>query len=285
MLLSYSRPSGISWSLIGAGSSFLTDEAALTDGRPGSATRIQWLSGTQTTSSVLTLRGTFASSEQIGLTGLVGLTLPEGLRIVGALQFDLSWNYSPVEGVVVQREDGVRVAWFNFPDTIEPATGIEFQIFNDAGGISPIAADSYFSIGEAWGGPSVEWCIRPSYQSGREDLSKMKQSIGGQPFVVRRRALALSQIELSPVTYDSAYGAIGTTREGVAFVRNQLLGYQPCVVVPMPAKPFTNGTTDMDYVNRHAEFGYCRNAGPIVGEAPRFVFSAEFTAPPPILPA
>lgn len=286
MLISHSRPSVISWSLLGAGAAFLTSADALDDGRPGSATRIQWLSGSQTTSSVLTLRGAWSSGQiQTGLIGIVGTTLPVGLRIVGSLRFDLTWGYSEVEGTVIEREDGVRVAWFIFPEGIEATTGIEFQIYNDVDGVTGITADSTFDIGEAWGGACDNWCIRPSYQSSRQDLSVFRQSLYGQPFPVRRRAMSTSQIELSPVSYDSAYGAIGTTREGVAFVRNQLLGYQPCVVVPMPAKPFTNGTTDMDYVNRHAEFGYCRNAGPIVGEAPRFVFSAEFTAPPPILPA
>lgn len=56
MLISYDRPSDITLSLIGDGATWLSDDAgaALVNGRPASISRIQWLSGAQTTASVPT---------------------------------------------------------------------------------------------------------------------------------------------------------------------------------------------------------------------------------------
>lgn len=279
MLISHSRPDAITWSVLGTGSDFLTDPSALTDGRPTSATRIQWLTGTQTTSSVLTLRATWDSGAvNILFCGLVGLTLPVGTKVVCRRRFDLSWS-GPQEAQVVQRDDGVRVVWFYFEDDGEVRDGFEFEIFNDVNGEATIPEDSTFDVGEAWGGLSEQWCIRPTYQSGRDDLSVMKQSIGGQPFPVRRRALATSAIEFTPVIYDLAWGD-----GSLDSLRQQLLAYAPCVVVSAPSKPFSGTPVSIEYINRHAEFGYAKTIGPIVGEMPRFKFSADFAAPPALLP-
>lgn len=285
MLISYSRQDPITWSLLGTGAAFLTSSARLTNGRPTSATRIQWLSGTQTTSSVLTLRGTHSGNTQnIRLCGLIGTTLPVGTKVVCKRKFDLSW-VGPQEQRVVERSDGVRVVWFYFDEDGSSREGFEFEIYNDVNGFAEIVADSDFEIGEAWGGLASEWCIRPTYQSDRNDFSKQKLSINGQPFPTRRRASAISQLEFTPVLYSKAL-ADGNSLNGESFksIRARLLGYKPCVIVPMTAEPFTGGAIDQDFINANAEFGYAKTLGPIVGEAPRFVFSATFEAPPVLLP-
>lgn len=279
MILSYSRPESVSWSLDGAGAAFLTDEKRITDGRPSSGTRIQWLSGAQTTSSVLRLRGLWPAAQRVGLCGLVGLTLPAGLRVVISLRraADAGFTYLPTETVIEQRNDGTRSAWA-YIDAQDDVIGVEYAIYNDAGGSSPVAADSIFDVGEAWAGKAANWCIRTNYQDDRKDLSTLKRSLSGQPYPVRRRAEGLSQIEITPILYDAMFGA-----EGVSDVREQLLAYSACVVVPITAKPYTGLPIDPIYVQRHAKFGYASSIGPITGEAPRWVMSASFTEPPPLL--
>lgn len=282
MLISYSRPESIAWTLVGKGAAFLTDDDRLTNGRPESGTRIQWLSGAQTTASVLDMQAVWPAAATIRLCGLVGLTLPVGTRIVCGLRrpADANFDYVTAECRVVQRQDGVRVAWFPFDAGLEPCIGAEFAIYNDVGGSSPIVADSTFSIGEAWIGEGEAWCIRPQYESSRSDLSRLNKSIGGQPFPVRRRAEALSQLEFTPQVYTDAYARTGS----LADLRERMLAYVPVVVVPITGEPFTRTPITLANVNRHAEFGYCSSPGPIVGDAPRFVMSAQFIAPPALLP-
>lgn len=175
----------------------------------------------------------------------------------------------------------VRVAWFPFDAGLDEVVSVEFAIYNDVDGSAVIDADSTFQIGEAWIGEGEDWCIRPQYQSERKDLSKMNKSLGGQPFPVRRRAEAISQIEFTPQIYSDAYVDTGS----FADMRERMLAFEPCVVVPITGEPFSNSAVTIANVNRHAEFGYCSNPGPIVGQAPRFVMSAQFTAPPALLPA
>lgn len=290
MILSYTRPPQILWSLVGTGAEFLTDPVRLTNGRPNSSTRIQWLSGAQTTSSVLTLRCNVTADEQsIRMAGLIGTTLPVGTKVVCKRLLSLSWTGSQQQRVI-ERSDGVRVVWFYFDPLVYPYRGFEFEIYNDVDGVASILADSTFEIGEAWGAQASEWNIRPSYQSDREQLSKYKASLGGQPFRVARRSVNISQLEFTPLDYTDVFDAIQYTPDGaisgapIDYVRSQILGYAPCVVVPMTARPFTGASTDMDYINRHAEFGFAKTVGPIIGDAPRFVFSATFEAPPALLP-
>jgi len=287
MLISYERPAEITWSLLGTGAAFLTSNTRLTNGRPTSATRIQWLSGAQTTSSKLTLRGVSTGADaginDTRMYGLIGLTLPVGTKVVCNRVFDISYTDSQ-ERYVIERADGVRVVWFYYPPEPDaPRYGFEFDIFNDVNGIAEIPADSTFEIGEVWAGISSEWCIRTTYQSDRNDFSKQKMSINGQPFPTRRRASSISNLEFTPVIYGSAFGSVGSP--SFKSIRAELLGYHPCVVVPMTAEPFTGASAiDSAYVNENAEFGYAKTLGPIVGEAPRFVFSATFEAPPALLP-
>lgn len=276
MILSYSRPESVSWSLDGAGAAFLTDEKRMVDGRPSSGTRIQWLSGAQTTSSVLRLRGLWPAAQRVGLCGLVGLTLPAGLRVVISLRraADAGFTYLPTETVIEQRNDGTRSAWA-YIDAQDDVIGVEYAIYNDAGGSSPVAADSHFDVGEAWAGKAAQWCIRTTYQDDRNDLSTLKRSLSGQPYPVRRRAEGISQIEVTPVQYEQAFEP-----DGLSDIREQLLAYSACVIVPITAKPYTGLPIDPAFVRRHARFGYASNIGPIVGEEPRWVMSAAFTEPP-----
>lgn len=284
MLISYNRPEPIVWTIVGTGAEFLTDPEALSNGRPSSGTRIQFVSGTQTSASVVSLRAAWPSADSIivGLAGLVGTTLPVGLRVVCSVYFGGGWTYNAIEGTVFLRADGVRCVWFYFPVNFlsVPVQGIQFSIYNDVGGVVvPLAAEDPFDIGEIWFGEASQYCIRPEYQSGKDDHSSFKQSIQGQPFPVKRRASSTSSVELTPLIYDAMWPDLG-----IDYIRSKLLGYAPAVVVPITSKPFTGTAIDPVFVNRHAEFGYAKTVGPIVGEAPRFKWSADFVSPPALLP-
>lgn len=298
MILSYSRPTGIVWGVGGTGAAFLTPSARLTNGRPSSGTRIRWLSGAQTTSSVLELQGilypSLFLSKIVTLAGLFGVTLPVGTRIECILSSSLG-TYT-VETRVVERSDGTREAifYFDHATTIEVSTIVNFKIYNDVYGDATIAADSDFEIGEAWAAPSALWCIRPTPSFDKEEWSKQNLSLNGQPFPVARRSSDVTSIEVTPVIYSKTWGALDVAGEatqiaqadlGIADLRERLMAFEPAVIVPMANAPFTGSdTVDPNYVNRHAQFGFFAKCGPIVGTAPRFSFSGQFTAPPALLP-
>lgn len=286
MLISYTRPGGpgpLTFFLNGTGAAFLTDPRRLTNGRPTSATRIQWLSGSQTTASVLNLRtgwAEFGYNDRIRLIGVVGTTLPVGLRVVASIFTGFVWTNSPTEGTIVERSDGTRQCWIQMPANAYPGAGFQLAFYNDVGGVAPIAADSDFEIGEIWVGDSQSWNIRPTLQLGVRDFTKTKESIGGQVFRIPRRVAKTTQVEFTPTTADQTFGT-----GGVEALRDRLTAAAPCVVVPVDRQPFSGqASVDQDYLNANAMFGRATTLGPIIGEAPRFVFSANFEAPPVLLP-
>lgn len=198
MKISYNRPA-IAWSLIGAGATWLSDDAgaALTNGRPAAVSRLQWLSGAQTTASILTLRGTWATAFAPGVLALLGLTLPVGTLITLAFRRPADAGYTYQADVasqrVVQLPDGSRCAWFVLADGLDPVIGVEYRLHNDVNGAASIAADSAFDVGEAWVGPTVEISHTTDWKDVDNDPSVTRRSKGSQPFTAEVRGFRTLQ--------------------------------------------------------------------------------------------
>lgn len=203
MLISYSRPA-ITWSLVGAGAAWLSDDAgvALTNGRPAAASRVQWLSGAQTTASILTLRGVWAIAFAPRVLALLGLTLPVGTLITLAFRRPADAGYTYLADTqqqrVVQLPDGSRCAWFILDAGMDPVIGVEFRLVNDVNGTASIAAGAAIDIGEAWMGPTFEVCARRTMQDHVIDPTVKRRSYGSQTFASRRLPYRSVQLELVP---------------------------------------------------------------------------------------
>ncbi|MBN8714154.1 MAG: hypothetical protein J0H50_09270 [Xanthomonadales bacterium] len=228
MLISHSRPSDIAWSLIGTGAAWLTDADVLTNGRPAAAARLQWLSGTQTTASVLTLRGTWTTACAPRVVALLGLTLPVGTLITLAFRRPADADYTYLADLpsqrVVQLPDGSRCAWFALDAGLDPVIGVEYRIHNDVNGSASIAAGSAIDIGEAWVGPTFEVCLRRSMQDHVIDPTAKRRSYGSQTFASQRLPYRSIQLELVPQR-DTAIG-------DVRALRGQVMQAERMAIVP-----------------------------------------------------
>ncbi|MGS1128463.1 hypothetical protein ACVCL3_15820 [Rhodanobacter sp. UC4437_H4] len=199
MLISYSRPD-ITWSLIGTGATWLSDDAgaALTNGRPASVSRLQWLSGAQTTASILTMRGVWGTAFAPRVLALLGLTLPAGTLITLAFRRPADAGYTYQADVasqrVVQLPDGSRCAWFVLADGLDPVIGVEYRLHNDVSGSASIAAGSAIDVGEAWVGPTVEVPHGSDWRDMDNDPSVVKRSKGSQPYAVEVRGYRTLQV-------------------------------------------------------------------------------------------
>lgn len=215
MLISHNRPTDIAWSLIGAGAAWLTDADVLTNGRPAAAARLQWLSGTQTTASVLTLRGTWSTALVPRVVCLLGLTLPVGTLITLAFRRPADAGYTYLAGEssqrVVQLPGGSRCAWFVLDAGLDAVIGVEYRIANDVAGAASIAADSTFDIGEAWVGQAFEVCARRTMQDHIIDPTVKRRSYGSQTFASPRLPYRSIQLELVPQK-DAAIGDVRALR-------------------------------------------------------------------------
>lgn len=262
MLISYSRPA-ITWSLIGAGAAWLSDDAgaALTNGRPASVSRLQWLSGAQTTASILTLRGVWGSAFAPRVLALLGLTLPVGTLITLAFRRSADAGYTYQADIasqrIVQLPDGSRCAWFVLADGLDPVIGVEFRIHNDVNGAAAIAADSTFDMGEAWVGPTVEIPHEAGWARGVADPTQVRRSYGGQPFGRTRRSWRTLKLRFAPAASAEVNGdglAAGSDWEQVEAA---LLSGSPCAVLPRWL-----GQT-ADYLQRTALFALAVQQGDV----------------------
>lgn len=232
MKISYNRPA-IAWSLLGAGATWLSDDAgaALTNGRPAAVSRLQWLSGAQTTASILTLRGTWATAFAPGVLALLGLTLPVGTLITLAFRRPADAGYTYQADVasqrVVQLPDGSRCAWFVLADGLDPVIGVEYRIHNDVNGSASIAADSAVDVGEAWVGPTFVVNLRRTMQDHVIDPTVKRRSYGSQTFAAPRLPYRSVQLELVPQK-DTAT-AIGAVRT----LRGQVMQTNRVAIVPV----------------------------------------------------
>ncbi|MBN8713239.1 MAG: hypothetical protein J0H50_04595 [Xanthomonadales bacterium] len=173
----------------------------LTNGRPAAAARLQWLTGTQTTASVLTLRGTWATALVPRVVCLLGLTLPVGTLITLAFRraADAGYTYLADEPSqrVVQLPDGSRCAWFVLDAGLDAVIGVEYRIANDINGAASIAADSTFDVGEAWVGPAVDIPHEAGWARGRIDPTALRRSKGGQLFGMPARSWRNLQVHFT----------------------------------------------------------------------------------------
>lgn len=263
MLLSYSRPDDIAFSLIGTGSAWLSDDAgaALADGRPASVSRLQWLSGAQTTASELILRASWAKAFAPRIAALLGVTLPEGTMVKLAFRRPADSDYTYLAGTPQQRvvtlPDGSRCAWFVLDDALDPVIGIEYHLVNDVNGSAEIAAAAVIDLGEAWIGPAVEIPHERGWSRGINDSSVVRRSLGGQVFGVDRPAWRTLQLRFSSAPGADVLGEALANDEDWGKLEAALKGAAPCVALPRWL-----GET-ADYIQRTAIFGYASAAGPI----------------------
>lgn len=153
MIIGHSRPTAATWTVNGTGAAILANQ--LDAGRPDMLTRLRWLSGTQTTASVLRLRADWATAIVPGLLYLAGGDLPAGTKI------DVAWRraadpsgtypYQPAAHNAPQRivagPRGERSCTILIKPGAVAVVGCEIRIFNDVNGVPAIPASSTIVLG------------------------------------------------------------------------------------------------------------------------------------------
>lgn len=192
MLTGYSIPTAPSHTLDGTGAAFLTD-VRLANGRPGQATRLQWLSaGSPATTDYVDLRMSWAAAQAIGVILLLGLTCGAGVRVVvtGRRPEDAGYTFALGGNATTQdtiaRSDG-RVRHIVVPTVTDALIGIQWRIYNDRNGSTWATAATVLDIGEAVGMKAVALSIDQQWEDSLIDSSELSWTLASQPHVVPRR--------------------------------------------------------------------------------------------------
>ncbi len=153
MIIGHSRPTAATWTVSGTGAAILADQ--FDAGRPDMLSRLRWLSGTQTTASVLRLRADWTTAIVPGLLHLAGGGLPVGTKI------EVAWRragdaagtypYLPAAWANPQRVvagiRGERLCTILVKPGATPAVGCEVRIYNDVSGSPAIPASAEILLG------------------------------------------------------------------------------------------------------------------------------------------
>ena len=152
MIIGHSIPSA-TWTLSGTGAAFLSPVQL--GSRPDRVTAIRWLSGTQTTSSVLRLRGEWTTPIVPGLLYLAGGDLPAGTKIdvawrrasdpAGTYPYQPAAHNSPQRVVAGPR--GERTCAILLQPGATAVVGVEVRIYNDVAGVPAIPASATITLG------------------------------------------------------------------------------------------------------------------------------------------
>lgn len=172
MLIGFDRPDAI-WTVSGTGASITAAIDNIDDGRPDTLTRLQWISGTQNTSSVFKLRADWTDGIVPRIAGLSNISLPVGtkvqVRFRRASDTAGTYPYEPTQALaayqrVFEGPRGERTAWILYDDGATAVVGCEIQIYNDVNGAATIVASALFDVGEAVvaGGADVKLALGPS---------------------------------------------------------------------------------------------------------------------------
>jgi hypothetical protein len=251
MILSFLRDTSFTPSI--AGGTWITGNGdTLQNSIVADKARLQWPSGSQMTSTTVSLTFTRAVAETPVMFGLLNTTLPVGCKVVVAFKrpADAGYTYNSITLYVLQGLRGERFIWYMLPTGLDPVTGCKVTIYNDVGGSTAIAASAMIDLGEVWPGcKGIDLSAAVDFGETLDDATLTYYSNLQQ---IRRQVKTPRRIlRLSPCIRQASEVWNGTN--DLTTIMAGLDRAQPCVIVPIYK---TAGVVDQTLVARMARFGY-----------------------------
>ncbi|CAN7388556.1 hypothetical protein LJR143_002173 [Pseudoxanthomonas sp. LjRoot143] len=216
--------------VLGAGAAWLTSDegAALVDGKPGRAARVQRISGP------LAITLNFQSPIVLGVVALLGLNLPEGVTITAA----------GAAGVTRRLADGSVGCWL----LAAPAAPVASLV------VVIDAAQTVVEIGEIVAMKSVTVRLSEGWSLQRVDTSVHARNRGGQVFTAAGASYRRFTGSLAGVATAEARGGGLANGEDWETIAAALTGGRRCVVIPQ-YRTLPGGVFDAALCNRTALYG------------------------------
>lgn len=194
----------------GSGAAFLTNAAALFDGRTGSGTSLRWTNGTQNTSSYVEITVTISANpfgESSPRQGVAAFINVQGSGVV--------YNLKTVIGGVTQRlRYGPRGELCSWAFPFANGTTIVMRLYNDNGsGGSPIASAATIAIGEIFVGRVIDLPTLVYNNPTRQPLdpTAYQRSAGGQLWQLMRKPYWQAGATLGRFSNADAKGGASST--------------------------------------------------------------------------
>lgn len=236
MLISYGMPEVTGWAIAGTGASFITDEAALTNGRPADATRMQWTSNPPTISDTVTLTATLASAINARCAAFL---LPNILTAIPAgVKIELSGKLSssPVAlggNALTQRTallpNGAAALWAVFPSVSIDTFVV--KVYNDKSGATWATASQYVDLGEAWCGKGADFATANDIETVLQGGLTQRQSHNNQAWPLAVKPYRQITANLVPMDVAVMRGP-NPAQDDFETVANAIGQSATCVIIP-----------------------------------------------------
>lgn len=192
------------------GSSFLSDPDALFDGRPSTLTRVQWISGAQTTASYTAIEfaPAFAGSDTptdvpIGVFAILNTSLPPGLKF--EIFFGAVGGTPVATSTMELNPDGTTsgIAVFDTQQSLANLIGVQF--FNNVAGGTPIAPSDEFTIGEIFVGARADFDIKRTLKQGYANTAKLRLSAANAQWPVLNPPVRQLTVDVVPQPQEETF--------------------------------------------------------------------------------
>ncbi len=264
MLIGYSQPSPITWSIAGsAGAAFINaTQDGLSDGRPTRVCLLQWpTNGSPVIGDVARVRADFAST-QVRVVCVIGLNCPAGTKLValGKRASDgATYPYDPGGNASIQRTfllaDGRVACWFVFSDTATALVGLEIAIYNDVNGVTGFTAATQLQIGEIAIMPAVDVNAQSPWSEDVIDTSLNSRTLGGQLNTVKRAFYRRIEMPLTPDDLTRVRGSALANGMNWTKLRAAVSAGKRCIAIPRWKT--SAGAIDATELHTTALYGQC----------------------------
>jgi len=264
MIVGHSLPDP-AWSIASShlsGAAIISPASALSDRRPDTPTRMQWMTGTPDSAHKLYLRGDWSPAFVPRIVGILNPSLPADLLVTVSFRRPSdtfgTYPYQPtmlqVGGQrIVVGPRGEKTCWLLVAPGASPVSGVQFEIWNNVGGVTAITSAEQFTVGEALVCPAEDVEIEAGWSFEYIDPTTTQFDPWRQPYAQPGTPYRRLTWQLMPELQSDVFGTAGRAR---ARLKARIDRGQTCVYIP---RSTLNGTFDTDMLHGTAMLGIATN--------------------------
>jgi len=266
MIVGHSLPDP-AWSIASShlsGAAIISPASALSDRRPDTPTRMQWMTGTPDSAHKLYLRGDWSPAFVPRIVGILNPSLPVGLLITASFRRPGdtigTYPYQPTMlqaggQRIVEGPRGERTAWLLVAPGADPVVGVQIELWNNVAGNVAISSAEQFTVGEAIVCAAEDVEIEAGWNFEYIDPTTSQFDSWRQPYAQPGTPYRRLTWQLMPEQQSDVFGTAGLARDRLLA---RIDRGKTCVYIP---RSTLNGQFDAAMLHGMAMLGIATGLG------------------------
>lgn len=232
----------MTFTISGTGASFVTDSAALINGRPADATRMQWLSaGSPATTDFVQITATFGNAISARCAALLlpntSGTIPAGVKI--EFSGKLSGSNVALGGNALAARTVLLPCGATAIFVVFSAVSIDtliVKIYNDKNSVTWATTSELVDLGELWCGEGADFAVANDLDWDLEGGLLKRQAHNNQAWALEQQPYRVLKCNLVPMEQIAAIGP-NPDQADYETVMNALSTQKTCVMIAAYLNP------------------------------------------------